>query len=136
MFEILYLLPLQGNLVREMKTSKADPAKVALEVAALLQLKKELSLAQGIDPTAKVNGDAGKGSKKGGGGNKAAGGAGVEQKVGKKDNQAKEKKQQKKAPVMNGAGENGSVDAALVERLTQAVADQVCHISIMHIKSI
>ncbi|KAK3757029.1 hypothetical protein RRG08_041805 [Elysia crispata] len=111
----------QGIVVRDLKSSKADPSKVAEQVAILLQLKKDLSLAQGVDPDAKVNGDIGKGKKKGGsGGNKGVGGA-VEQAASKKDNQAKQQKQQKKAPA---AGDGANIDTALVDKLTKAVADQ------------
>ena len=110
-------------MVRDLKSSKADPSKVAEQVAILLQLKKDLSLAQGVDPDAKVNGDIGKGKKKGGsGGNKGVGGA-AEQAASKKDNQAKQQKQQKKAPA---AGDGANIDTALVDKLTKAVADQVC----------
>lgn len=107
----------QGDVVRELKKEKADPAKVSAEVATLLQLKKELAMAQGVDPNAKDKGDAGKGKKKGGGGNKDGG---TEQGAAKKGNQ--DKKQPKKLPA--GAGEGVNVDAALVERLTKAVSEQ------------
>ncbi|GFR81309.1 methionine--tRNA ligase, cytoplasmic-like [Elysia marginata] len=110
----------QGDKVREMKKAKAEPAKVAEEVATLLQLKKDLSLAQGLDPNAKVNGDAGKDKKKAGGGNK--GGKGADQGTGKKDNQAKQQKQQGKTTKVAAGG--GDIDQALVERLTKAVSEQ------------
>ncbi|RUS85185.1 hypothetical protein EGW08_007089 [Elysia chlorotica] len=102
----------QGTVVRDLKAAKADPSKVQQEVATLLQLKKELALAQGVNPAAKVNGDAGKGKKKGGG----------EQAASKKDNQATKQTKQAKKPAAPAEGAN--VDTALVERLTKAVADQ------------
>lgn len=41
----------QGNKVRDLKAAKADKDVVAAAVAELLDLKKQLSIAQGIDPT-------------------------------------------------------------------------------------
>lgn len=37
----------QGNIVRELKAQKADKNQVAAEVAKLLELKKQLALAEG-----------------------------------------------------------------------------------------
>lgn len=37
----------QGNVVRELKAQKADKNQVAAEVAKLLDLKKQLALAEG-----------------------------------------------------------------------------------------
>merc|ERR1712168_793503 len=39
----------QGNLVRELKTSKSEASVIKAAVAKLLDLKKELTKAQGID---------------------------------------------------------------------------------------
>ncbi|ESO85667.1 hypothetical protein LOTGIDRAFT_229481 [Lottia gigantea] len=51
----------QGEVVRELKTQKAEKSKIDKEVALLLDLKKKLSLAQGIDPaTASSNKKKGK----------------------------------------------------------------------------
>ncbi|GFN93078.1 methionine--tRNA ligase, cytoplasmic-like, partial [Plakobranchus ocellatus] len=111
----------QGNVVRDLKASKAEPARIAEEVATLLQLKKQLALAQGTDPDAKVKGDGGKGKKKGGG-NKGGDGK-PEQASSKKQSEPKQQ-QEKKPLVPGGAGEGGGADQALVGRLTQAVADQ------------
>ncbi|XP_052815564.1 methionine--tRNA ligase, cytoplasmic-like isoform X2 [Mya arenaria] len=54
----------QGNKVREVKTSKADKSVVDREVVMLLDLKKQLALAQGMDPDAAVGGGKKKGKKK------------------------------------------------------------------------
>lgn len=37
----------QGNIVRELKAQKADKNQIAAEVAKLLDLKKQLALAEG-----------------------------------------------------------------------------------------
>ncbi|KAH9496097.1 hypothetical protein Btru_012715 [Bulinus truncatus] len=52
----------QGNKVRELKSSKADKAVVDKEVASLLQLKKELEAAQGkpVEPAPTNSGKKGK----------------------------------------------------------------------------
>uniref|UniRef100_H0WRL6 Methionine--tRNA ligase, cytoplasmic n=1 Tax=Otolemur garnettii TaxID=30611 RepID=H0WRL6_OTOGA len=42
----------QGNIVRELKAQKADKNQIAAEVAKLLDLKKQLSLAEGKPPEA------------------------------------------------------------------------------------
>lgn len=42
----------QGNTVRDLKTVKAEKSVVDAEVAKLLDLKKQLALAQGLDPGA------------------------------------------------------------------------------------
>ena len=47
---------LQGNVVRELKTNKAEKSLVDTEVAKLLDLKKQLALAQGQDPAASAGG--------------------------------------------------------------------------------
>lgn len=55
----------QGNAVRELKTAKADKSTVDAEVAKLLDLKKQLALAQGLDPAAAApSGGKKKGKKK------------------------------------------------------------------------
>ncbi|XP_050404697.1 methionine--tRNA ligase, cytoplasmic isoform X2 [Patella vulgata] len=41
----------QGDVVRVLKSQKAEKSKIDVEVAKLIDLKKRLSLAQGIDPT-------------------------------------------------------------------------------------
>jgi len=53
----------QGNLVRELKTSGADKAKITEEVQALLAVKRELALATGENPDEKPKGKK-KGKKK------------------------------------------------------------------------
>ena len=47
------LLFLKGSKVRELKASKADKATIDAEVGQLLQLKRQLALAEGKDPDAK-----------------------------------------------------------------------------------
>ena len=47
---------LQGNVVRELKTNKAEKSLVDTEVAKLLDLKKQLAVAQGQDPAASAMG--------------------------------------------------------------------------------
>ncbi|XP_076437456.1 methionine--tRNA ligase, cytoplasmic-like [Babylonia areolata] len=55
----------QGNAVRELKTAKAEKSVVDAEVAKLLDLKKQLALAQGLDPAAAApSGGKKKGKKK------------------------------------------------------------------------
>lgn len=45
---LLHLL--QGNHVRQLKANKAEKAQVDMEVAKLLELKKQLALAEGKSP--------------------------------------------------------------------------------------
>ena len=52
----------QGNLVRKIKADKASKEVINAAVAILLDLKKQLSTAQGLDPNAAAN--AGKKKKK------------------------------------------------------------------------
>ena len=54
----------QGNVVRELKASKVDKSHIDSEVARLLDLKKQLSLAQGIDPNVASGGSGKKKGKK------------------------------------------------------------------------
>ena len=54
----------QGNAVRELKTNKAEKSVVDTEVAKLLDLKKQLALAQGQDPATAAGGGKKKGKKK------------------------------------------------------------------------
>lgn len=54
---------LQGNKVRELKASKAEKSVIDQQVAVLLDLKKQLALAQGQDPQAAVGGGKKKGKK-------------------------------------------------------------------------
>lgn len=54
----------QGSVVRELKTNKAEKSIVDTEVAKLLDLKKQLALAQGQDPAAAAGGGKKKGKKK------------------------------------------------------------------------
>ena len=42
--------------MRTLKSSKADKSVIDKEVASLLELKKQLALAQGTDPNAAVGG--------------------------------------------------------------------------------
>lgn len=51
----------QGNIVRDLKANKADKETITAAVAKLLDLKKQLCVAQGIDPATL---DAGKKGKK------------------------------------------------------------------------
>lgn len=56
---------LQGDVVRKLKTDKAEKSQIDLEVAKLLALKKELALASGVKPEAgKKGGKSKKGKKK------------------------------------------------------------------------
>lgn len=54
----------QGALVRDVKAQKADKSQVDSEVAKLLDLKKQLALAQGLDPSTIGGGGKKKGKKK------------------------------------------------------------------------
>ncbi|KAH3776066.1 hypothetical protein DPMN_177479 [Dreissena polymorpha] len=54
----------QGNKVRELKTAKAEKALVDTEVSKLLDLKRQLALAQGENPDASPAGGKQKGKKK------------------------------------------------------------------------
>ena len=51
-------------MVRELKTSKAEKSLVDVEVAKLLDLKKQLTLAQGQDPASAAGGAGKKKGKK------------------------------------------------------------------------
>lgn len=53
----------QGNKVRELKTNKAEKGLVESEVNKLLNLKKQLAVAQGIDPETVMGGGKKKGKK-------------------------------------------------------------------------
>lgn len=57
---------LQGELVRQLKTDKADKGKIDAAVAKLLDLKKQLAISQGLDPNASASsgGKKKKGKKK------------------------------------------------------------------------
>ena len=58
-------LLLQGLVVRELKAAKAEKSAIDAEVAKLLDLKKQLALAQGLDPAAAApSGGKKKGKKK------------------------------------------------------------------------
>ena len=46
--------PAQGNHVRQLKANKAEKAQVDTEVAKLLELKKQLALAEGKSPEVPV----------------------------------------------------------------------------------
>lgn len=46
--------PPQGNHVRQLKANKAEKAQVDMEVAKLLELKKQLALAEGKSPEVPV----------------------------------------------------------------------------------
>ena len=46
--------------MRDLKTNKADKAQIDTEVAKLLELKKQLAVAQGQDPSAVIGGGGGK----------------------------------------------------------------------------
>ncbi|XP_005098473.2 methionine--tRNA ligase, cytoplasmic [Aplysia californica] len=50
----------QGNKVRDLKAAKAEKSAIDTEVASLLQLKRELAVAQGQDPDAAVGGGSSK----------------------------------------------------------------------------
>ena len=50
----------QGDIVRQLKQQKADQAKVTAEVERLLALKRELCVAQGIDPNQAAQAAGGK----------------------------------------------------------------------------
>ncbi|OWF40602.1 Methionine--tRNA ligase, cytoplasmic [Mizuhopecten yessoensis] len=54
----------QGIMVRDLKSKKAEKSQIDGEVAKLLDLKKQLALAQGQDPNAAVGGGKKKGKKK------------------------------------------------------------------------
>ena len=54
----------QGTKVREVKAAKAEKSTIDAEVASLLQLKRELAVAQGLDPEAAIGGGGKKGKKK------------------------------------------------------------------------
>ena len=54
----------QGDKVRSLKSSKADKSVVDGAVAGLLDLKRQLALAQGLDPAAAAGGGGKKGKKK------------------------------------------------------------------------
>ncbi len=55
----------QGNAVRKLKEAKAEKDAIKTEVDKLLELKKQLALAQGLDPNAATGGGGGgKGKKK------------------------------------------------------------------------
>ena len=53
----------QGLKVRELKGSKAEKSVIDQNVAILLDLKKQLAIAQGQDPAAAVGGGKKKGKK-------------------------------------------------------------------------
>lgn len=55
----ILLVMFQGNVVRDLKQAKAEKSVVNVEVAKLLDLKKQLAAASGEPAT-----DAGKGKKK------------------------------------------------------------------------
>ena len=54
------VLFLQGLVVRKLKTEKAEKSLIDTEVSKLLELKKSLALAQGIDPSKQTGGSGGK----------------------------------------------------------------------------
>ncbi|KAJ8307320.1 hypothetical protein KUTeg_015404 [Tegillarca granosa] len=54
----------QGNKVRDLKTNKSEKSVIDAEVAKLLDLKKQLAVAQGQDPEAITGGGKKKGKKK------------------------------------------------------------------------
>ena len=88
----------QGLKVRELKGNKAEKSEIDKNVAILLDLKKQLALAGGQDPSAAAGG----GKKKG--------------------------KDSKQAPVKQeatGTASNTVVDSGAVERLTAQVTEQV-----------
>ena len=58
------MTPSQGDVVRQLKTQKADPDKIKVEVAKLLSLKQDLSAAQGVDPNSAAGGKKKRGKKK------------------------------------------------------------------------
>ena len=47
-------------MVRKLKTDKAEKSLIDTEVGKLLELKKNLALAQGIDPSKQTGGSGGK----------------------------------------------------------------------------
>jgi hypothetical protein len=61
----------QGGVVRDLKAQKADKSAIDAEVKKLLDLKKLLADAGGVDPSARPAGD-----KKSGGGGGGGGGGG------------------------------------------------------------
>ncbi|XP_046333263.2 methionine--tRNA ligase, cytoplasmic-like [Haliotis rufescens] len=54
----------QGTVVRELKTKKGDKAAIDAAVAQLLDLKRQLAVAQGLDPDQTIGGGKKKGKKK------------------------------------------------------------------------
>lgn len=54
----------QGTLVRDLKSQKAEKSRIDSEVAVLLDLKRQLAVAQGQDPEALTGGKGKKGKKK------------------------------------------------------------------------
>ena len=54
----------QGDVVRKLKTSKADKEDIKIAVDKLLDLKKQLALAQGKDPKELIGGGGNKKGKK------------------------------------------------------------------------
>ncbi len=54
------VLMFQGDAVRSLKAEKADKSKVDSAVAQLLDLKRQLATAQGIDPQQLIGGASGK----------------------------------------------------------------------------
>lgn len=94
----------QGELVRDLKAAKAEKSKINAEVANLLDLKKQLAQAQGLDP----NSSAPSGGKKK-----------------EKGNQAQQAQAVKAAPgVASENASRGSANDADVARLTDEVAQQ------------
>lgn len=61
---ICFFVILQGTVVRELKTKKGDKAAIDAAVAKLLDLKRQLAVAQGLDPDQAVGGGKKKGKKK------------------------------------------------------------------------
>ena len=94
---------LQANKVRELKAQGAAKDVVAPEIDLLLKLKKDLAIAQGVDPSASSSGG--------------------------KKNKGKSSEQKKKATTPP-QGESSpssakSVDAVAAQRLEKEVAEQV-----------
>ncbi|KAL5011022.1 hypothetical protein ScPMuIL_013327 [Solemya velum] len=54
----------QGNVVKELKTNKAEKCLIDVEVTKLLDLKRQLAESQGIDPESLIGGGKKKGKKK------------------------------------------------------------------------
>lgn len=88
---------MQGIIVRELKTNKAEKSVVDAEVAILLDLKKQLAACQGQDAAPQSGGGKKKGTNK----------------------------QQKPAEVKEVTGTANAVNSAEVERLTAEVGEQV-----------